>query len=459
MPISHSFDRFVILTMKSRASPIFLLSPITCFFLVSLSYKLAWTTISSLLSQFARDYGPSVLLQLNIAYFFPSIPVLILMAQHNHRMDKFLGLPFASMLRLTVGVGGLSILLSFFLQIATSRARLLMTTALIGVCYGIAFGTSYQLASKFSPSATVALTTGFVSSGPVVLALDLLIKTRSQSFYDSQGLVRLYSWASGITFLGLVAAYWLVVSNIKLIASGNSGHRVEVRLPGMGKVKESRSSDILSSRSWKASLPISTSNHSPGSALDAMESGKMSREADNSDDNSKLTRDTSLGSIAWKVAPAALSIFLSVGTSMLVFPLFTFVRSTGLLGDRLAQVLFYVRLVGDIAGRVVPKRLQITSPRLLVTIGLVKLAMVPLVCISIFYPSFLFGDVGGIFCIGIFWWLSGYLNSCSYLLAPLLVPYSQKSQASSVMTVAFQSSCFLGLMGASALVALQGSGR
>jgi hypothetical protein len=416
--------------------------------------------------QFAKEYGPSVLLQLNISYFFPSIPVLCLMTAYNPRMDKAFGLPFASLLRLTAGLGGLSILLSLFLHIATSRVRLLMTTAAIGICYGVAFGTSYSLASCFPPAATVALTTGFVSCGPVVLLLDLLIKPKSQPFYDPQGLQKLYRWASVITFLGLCSAYWLVVSNIKLLSSGSStGQRVEVKLPGIKINKEGRSDgSLISSRPWKVASWQSSSNQALSQSLitfdpmEKMESGMScsTNDPDSDDANSKLSRDSSLVSIAWKVSPAALSIFLSVGTSMLVFPLFTFVRSTGLLGDRLAQVLFYVRLIGDIAGRLVPRRMQITSSRLLITIGLIKTGMVPLLCISIFYPSLMFGDAGGVILVGAFWWLSGYLNSCSYLLAALLVPVSQKSQASGVMTVAFQSSCFLGLWGAAAVVAFMG---
>jgi hypothetical protein len=42
--------------------------------------------------------------------------------------------------------------------------------------------------------------------------------------------------------------------------------------------------------------------------------------------------------LAWRISPAMVAIFLSVGTSMLVFPYFTYMHSTGLLGDRLAQV-------------------------------------------------------------------------------------------------------------------------
>ena len=55
-------------------------------------------------------------------------------------------------------------------------------------------------------------------------------------------------------------------------------------------------------------------------------------------EDKEYKRDLPLRILAWRVSPAALSIFLSVGTSMLVFPFFTYVHSTGLLGERLPQV-------------------------------------------------------------------------------------------------------------------------
>ena len=72
--------------------------------------------------------------------------------------------------------------------------------------------------------------------------------------------------------------------------------------------------------------------------------------------------------------------------------------------------------------------------------------MLPLLFLSIFRPEFCIGDLGALVLIGFFWVLSGYLNTCSYLLAPKLVPANQKARASGIMTVAFQSSCFSGLI-------------
>ncbi len=109
-------------------------------------------------------------------------------------------------------------------------------------------------------------------------------------------------------------------------------------------------------------------------------------------------------------------------------------------------MLFYVRLIGDILGRIVPPKLQLTSAKSLLMWGIGKTAMVPLLLLSIFKPHMCLGDAGSLVLVGVFWILSGYINTCSYLLAPQLVPASQKSRASGIMTVAFQSSCFAALM-------------
>jgi hypothetical protein len=73
----------------------------------------------------------------------------------------------------------------------------------------------------------------------------------------------------------------------------------------------------------------------------------------------------------------------------------------------LLQVLFYVRLVGDIAGRVVPRRLQVSTVPPLLLLGLGKAAMMPLIFVSIFRPEMMMGDLGAVLLIGVFWVLSG----------------------------------------------------
>ena len=97
-------------------------------------------------------------------------------------------------------------------------------------------------------------------------------------------------------------------------------------------------------------------------------------------------------------------------------------------------------------GRMVPSGLLVSTAPKLMLWGILKTAMLPLIFLSILRPHVCLGDVGSLMLIGIFWGLSGYLNTCAYLLAPKLVPANQKARASGIMTVAFQVSCFTALM-------------
>eukprot|EP00798_Chlamydomonas_sp_ICE-L_P014566 gene14566-20607_t len=368
----------------------------------------------------------------------------------------------------------------------------------------------------------------FVSSGPVVLALDLLLK--SGAFYTEGELVRLFTAVARLTFCGLCAACVMVMFNrrhLLVLQQMNGGvtvrldsklhlssstllgrgktdgeHKylqqmsvgVTLRLDSklhlgssklLGKVKSPTASNgfhavLLDTVEGRGHSSISgggsngshailldimeEGGHSSISGGDTMEGGGHSSLSDGGDlhrsslgsrpdDNDKMKRDMRPFLLAWRISPAMFAMFLSVGTSMIVFPFFTFMHSTGLLHERLPQVLFYVRLIGDILGRVVPTRLQATTIRSLMFWSFVKLAMVPLIFLSIFSPELTFGDLevtfgysGAILYVGVFWMLSGYVNTCAYLMAPKLVSPSQKPRASGMMTVAFQSSCFIALI-------------
>jgi hypothetical protein len=61
------------------------------FFLVSVAFTSAWVAVSSQLGYYRRLHGPAVLLQLNIAYFLPSIPLLIVSAFLDKPLEARLG--------------------------------------------------------------------------------------------------------------------------------------------------------------------------------------------------------------------------------------------------------------------------------------------------------------------------------------------------------------------------------
>ena len=47
------------------------------FFSIAASFMVVWMMISSQLGYYSKEYGPQILLFLNIAFILPSIPVLL----------------------------------------------------------------------------------------------------------------------------------------------------------------------------------------------------------------------------------------------------------------------------------------------------------------------------------------------------------------------------------------------
>jgi hypothetical protein len=67
---------------------------------LQVGYKVPWTAISSLLHQFNQQFQqPKVLLWLNLAYFLPSMPALLLHSSLQDLLERKLGVPKAAMAR------------------------------------------------------------------------------------------------------------------------------------------------------------------------------------------------------------------------------------------------------------------------------------------------------------------------------------------------------------------------
>lgn len=328
---------------------------------------------------------------------------------------------------------------------------------------------------------------GFVSSGPIVLVLDMLLK--SGPYYSAPALHQLFKLVALQTLAGLFAAVCIVSRNKQLLTSPDALS---------GGAKSFNLAQLISSRDkrWRTGiwgginypkfgshvtaaqgvgLGSSSNGFLPGDPgiyaaprheMEALKGGygQLRQRTDSvghgshnfdieahhpgapSDPQDKKVRGAPLAATFRRIMPAACAIFLSVGTSMLVFPFFTHSKSTGWLGTYLPQVLFYVRLIGDIAGRVVPKRWQCLQPRDLMMWSLLKLALVPVLFLSIFKPQAVLGDFGAVTLVAVFWVLSGYINTCAYIVAPQLVPPMMKSRAAGLMALVFQSSCFIALL-------------
>lgn len=120
----------------------------------------------------------------------------------------------------------------------------------------------------------------------MVLVLDLLIKRGP--FYSQEGLVRLFSWVGVIIGMGLMAACWVVVGNLRTLRMhSQQAQQVALRLPGRGVGGMDRSDSLAAGRklhhrggAGEAAGAAGaghgssyTHGHGHVSALDRMESG------------------------------------------------------------------------------------------------------------------------------------------------------------------------------------------
>ena len=156
--------------------------------LSQIAFTAGWTAISSLIGYYKALYGPHMLLHLNLAYFLPSLPTLVLQSVWDARLDGKYGIAKAATVRLCLGMwtlllsmctflsdvlvpclhlytlfaglGGSTLICAIYPFYEASRTILLVLVSLLGLCNSIAFSTSYQIVTHFGTSNSVALTTG-----------------------------------------------------------------------------------------------------------------------------------------------------------------------------------------------------------------------------------------------------------------------------------------------------------
>lgn len=111
------------------------------------------------------------------------------------------------------------------------------------------------------------------------------------------------------------------------------------------------------------------------------------------------------------------------------------------------QVLFFMRFLGDIIGRLMPRNraLIVTSPLAIMALGCLMISTVPLYFAYIKAPAMYRSDTGIIAYIVLLWLLCGYVNTTCNITAPKLVKPTLKTGAAGLMAIVFQVSHFCGL--------------
>ncbi|KAA6418939.1 MAG: hypothetical protein FRX49_11043 [Trebouxia sp. A1-2] len=179
------------------------------FFSISLAFTMVWMTIISQLGYYKILYGPQVLLQMNIAYFLPSIPLLGLSSQFDERLDQKFGVARTILVRLLIGLGGCALICAAIPFEPTNLRWLLASVIVLGLMHGIAFSAAYQMVARFANKNTISLGLGCVGSGLLALALELILSVGPKPTRVS--FIILFEVAAGVVMIGFIAAISLLL--------------------------------------------------------------------------------------------------------------------------------------------------------------------------------------------------------------------------------------------------------
>lgn len=160
--------------------------------------------------------------------------------------------------------------------------------------------------------------------------------------------------------------------------------------------------------------------------------------------------------VVWCIWPALTSISIQSGISLTLFPFFTYVPSSGYLGDSFPKVLFFSRIFADVFGRILP-RVRVLSPTSIwpiLVVALVKVVAEPLFFLYIKSPASWHSDIAILIYVSLMWMGSGFVNTGANMLAPRMVPNELRSTAAALMAIFYQIGHFVGLILATVLAFL-----
>ena len=109
-------------------------------------------------------------------------------------------------------------------------------------------------------------------------------------------------------------------------------------------------------------------------------------------------------------------------------------------------MLFAVRVVSDVAGRLLPRLEHLSSKQGLLSLAAAKAIMTPIFFIYISPEFSHYSDWAAVLYITLFWLLSGYVNKCAYVMASHWAPHATAATAGGFMALVFQISSLIALV-------------
>jgi hypothetical protein len=404
------------------------------FFACGLGSSLGYIATLSSLVYFKILYGPDSFVDLNLAVYLPLLPISLAQARWDRYYDQQYQSSRTFLVRGVVGFG--LILLGTIRMIMNGGdglASLIWQTSLQGSGGAILYGTLNQLASfvgRDGRRLKATVSAGVQASALVVLAVSLWTGFRT----GNADKFSTFLWnITTIETLCFVMFLWLLVARPSVAAS-------MIR----------RDSSIQFDDDTIVTLAsVSDDNLLLEEPLIGQRSSSFSP---------RTITNMSFPQLWNHTRACCLTLIVTLVPSFVVGCWFTRVQTDWIA---LAQVLFYVRIGADFFGRlatiVVPPR----SIACLRWTALVRLLPVVLFFVNaraadVFLPG-MYGDVLSIVLVAIISFLSGYLVTGCFQLAPLGLPWdlreTNSAKQSSLLTVAFSVAAIGGLVSSFVLIA------
>lgn len=390
------------------------------FFFAAVGCTVSWTAVLSQLVFYTQSLGPGSYLWLNVAVYFPMLPVSVLQTFFDDQFDRKYQSRISFTFRGTVGYTLTAVCTALLPLASDSLLFLASLSLLLGSASAVLHGMLKQLATLLYPDCgrlTAAVTAGMQAS-----ALFVLIASASSSSAQDK-LFMIWWFYSEIVVL--VLACWLCFLGTVWKSPGISSQLVE------------RDSMLLQTPllpGTNEQAPLFVSPQVPADL--------------NQWDNAVVPRLSfaRLCRVSWTVL---LSISFTVGSSMMVASWFNRVPTTRLA--YLPDLLFYTRLFADLLGRPATLLWTPSSRWGLLAMATLRIFLVPLFFWYVAHPSSWTRaiDVLAVVLVGVFAVSSGFLATVSYQMAPTLLSDEERAANSQVQTslinVSFGAAVVVGL--------------
>lgn len=391
-------------------------------FAASIGSTIPYTSVLSNLVFYTQTIGVQSYLILNISIYGSMLPITILQTIWDGKFDSSYGSYNTYFFRGSVGF-----LLSFICLLLMPFISHLMGLSIVAFCMGLAssvlHGMLKQLASFLYPGCgrlAASVAAGMQASALPTLAISLW--TGFGRCESKEGILAFYFYIAVIVVLCWICFQVFITKCL-----------------GVRKGME-RYDSLLSLHGESQAVLLSEDEIDQNNGMEETTDLSLDEE---------LLEELTMKQLWKKTRPAFMIVIMTVASSMTVAGWLNRVESEDPTNQAFPQVLFYVRLFGDLLGR--PATLYYTPTSISSRLELatcIRILFVPLFFVYVdtnFIPK---NDIAAIFGIFAFAFSSGYLVTCSYQLAPLLLQNEERgrnlAKQNGLINVCFSFSILLG---------------